>query len=147
MWEFLTFVLTIVVWGVLWAAAAALATAASIIVSTFLERRFLVPERWTYPLWVVGLALCPAAAFVGSWTLCGLVLPERFYRSVRIGGLAAGLAFAVIGVLVVVKGRNGEDTASEVTTLLASLLTDVLCCAALIWHFEPVAAFMRSLGG
>ena len=145
--EFLVFLLTIVVWGVLWAVAAVLFTVLSVIAATLLERYMLLRERWTYPFWIVALGLCPPVAFLGSWTLFGLLFSEELYRAVRWGGLGAGIMFAVIAVLVVVRRPAKDDMASEVATLSASLLTDALCCAALIGFFGEIAGFMRSIGG
>jgi len=149
MGEFLVFLLAVVVWAVLWGFSAVLFTVLSIIASTLLERYLLLQERWSYPLWIVALGLCPLAAFVGSWTLLGLLLPEKLYGSVRLGDLASGIMFAVIGVRVVTAGSESDkgDKASEVVTLIASLLTDAACCVALIWFFDRIAGFMRSVGG
>jgi heme A synthase len=147
--EFLAFLLTMVMWAVLWGFSAALFTVLSIIASTMFERYLLLQERWSYPIWIVALGLCPLVAFVGSWTFLGLLLPDELYSSVRLGGLASGIMFAVIGVRVVTKGSESDkdDKASEAATLIASLLTDAACCVALIWFFEPIAGFMGSLGG
>ena len=147
MWKFLVFLLTIVTWGVLWTVAAGLFTVVSIIAATLLERYLLLQERWTYPLWIVALGICPLPAFLGSWTLLGLLLSEQFYPAVRFGGIVAGIMFAVLGVLVVTKLSDKEDKTSEVATLAASLLTDAACCVALIWFFEPIVEFMRALHG
>ncbi len=148
MWEFLVSLAAILVWAVLWAIFAAFFTLLSLLGAALLERYMLLQERWTYPLWIVALALCPLGAFVGSWALFGLLLPDdRFYRAVRFGGLAAGVLFAVIGVVVVARGGDREDKASETTTLIGSLISDVAGCAALIGFFPSVHAFMRSVGG
>ena len=145
--EFAISVATVVVWALLWGLCAGAFTFLSLLAVGLLERYMLIQERRTYPLWIVALALCPAAAFVGIATLAGLFLPARFYEAVRFGGLAAGMIFAVVAVTVVVRGKEKQDRASEIVTLVGSLLTDGLCCAALIWLFGPVSAFMRSLGG
>ncbi len=147
MWEFLVIAAAFIAWVALWAASACVLTALSIVVAVLLERYLLVPERLTYPLWIVALSVCPLAAFLGSWTLCGLVLSERFYHAVRFGGIAAGIMYGVIGVLVVARGAEKQDKASEVATLIGSLITDGLCCVALVWFFPHIAAYMRLLGG
>ena len=148
MWEFVISVLAVVVWAVLWAVSAAGFTLLSLLAAALLERFMLLQDRWTYPFWIVALALCPAAAFVGSWTLFGLLLPaDRFYGAVRAGGLAAGVLYAVVGMIVVAKGKASKDKLSETITLIGSMVGDAAGCVALVWFFGSVEAFMRSLGG
>ena len=66
MTEFTISVASVVVWAVLWGLCASLFTLLSLTAAALLERYFLIQERWTYPLWIVSLSLCPAAAFVGD---------------------------------------------------------------------------------
>jgi len=133
-------------WAALWAVAAGLATFFSIVAATVLEQKLLVREERTFLLWIVALALCPVVAFAAEWTLCGLVLAERYYAAVRFGGLAAGMAYVLVGVLFVMRPGERTDRKDETVTLIVSAATDLLCCAALVWQFEPISRYMSGLG-
>jgi hypothetical protein len=145
--EFMVSVLAVVAWAVLWGVSASLFTLLSLMASVLLERYMLLEERKTYPLWIISLWLSPAAAFVGSWVLAGLVLSERFYPAVRFGGLAAGMVYAVVAVSVVAMGKEKGSKWSEIVTLAGSLVVDAACCTMLLWFFAPIEGLMRAVGG
>jgi len=145
--EFLIGVGAFFAWVVLWALAAGLFTMASVAAAGVLEQKLLVPERYTFLLWVAALAVCPAVAFGAQWTLFGLMVSGGSHAAVRFGGLAAGLAYVVIGVLLVNRPGEREDKKEEVTTLLASGVVDLACCLALVWLFDPISRYMAGLGG
>jgi hypothetical protein len=125
-------------WGVLWAAAAALLTVAAIVMACLLETHFALPEQWTFSIWIIALALCPPAAFLAEWALAGWLVPERLYQAVRFGGLAAGIAYVAVGTVVVARRKDPDSKTDEVVTLVVSSLTDLACCAALVFCFDAV---------
>jgi len=133
-------------WLVLWAVAAALLTALSAVAATAVERYLVVTDKWTFPLWIAALWASPAVASAMNWTLWGLIASERHFNAVRWGCVAGAGALAAAGVIVVTCRRGKEGWKEEVATLAGALAVAALCCAAMIWRFEPIAQYMRDLG-
>lgn len=137
---------TIVVWFVAYGISAAIMTSLSLMAATLLETYAGLRERQTYPLWIIALSLCPAAAFVISWLLAGWLVQEGLYQAVRWGQLVAGALFVPVAAMVFVKLSDRQDRASEMATLSGSLLSDAACCAFLVYGFPRVVQLMQSLG-
>ena len=145
--EFLISIAVLLAWVVLWALAATLLTLLISVASGVMEHYLVLSDTSTFPLWALALSFSPAVAFVASWTLWGALLSERFYASIRYGCLGAGIVFTVVGIVVVTSTGEREDRTGEVPTLIGSLISVVLCCAALVGYFPAIAGYMQSLGG
>ena len=138
----------VVSWILLWGVSAFLITILWVALAKKVEHYLVISDRWTFPLWIFALSLAPGLAFYGNWILWGLIVREDFYLAVRLGCLAAGFAFALAGILFVLRpqAEDEEERTGERPTLVGSLLVDAIFCGALIWYYGPIAALMSRLG-
>lgn len=145
--EWLVGIGAFVAWWVVVGVAAVVLTIMSIVAADKIEHYLVVSDRRSFLVWMLCLSICPAIGFFGNWMIWGFFLPEGLYTPARLGWLAAGIVFVGVGALIVTRpGNRDEERAGELPTLAGAVLADLLCCAALIWHFEPIAAFMRGSG-
>lgn len=133
-------------WVGLCALCAFLVTIFSVVGGKKLEHYLVITDRWTYALWIAGLALCPGVAFIGNWVIWGFFLPEGYYGVVRLAWLTGGISLAVAAfIFLFFPGRDREENSGELVMLVGALLVDLSFCFALIWYFDRIAGFMRGL--
>ena len=145
--ELVVLAVTFVFWLAAWALSALLLGATGAALGGVAEHYLAWTRKGTRWIGCVAFWLCPAVAFVATWTVAGLLLGPELHRSVRYGSAAAGIVFASLGVLVVTSTGSGKGKSWEAVLLAGSLLTDGLGCAALIWFFPVVERYAAWLGG